>query len=99
MKRAQNKVRRILTVIETLAPLRMPFTIQDAIQLLEMKTGHKFDYCERTIMRDLELLISMNMASLYKRGSCKQEALYKMNLREETLAYFAAAKAKSDPIK
>ena len=47
MKRAQNKVRRILLLIDALAQLCMPFTIQDAIHQFEEKSGSKLDYWSR----------------------------------------------------
>lgn len=85
MKRAQNKVRRVLTLIEVLAPLRMPFTIQEATQLLEEKSGSYVKVCERTIRRDLELLKSMNFLYVHRKGSLRIPMQYKMKLVTKTV--------------
>lgn len=93
--RAQNKVRRILMLIDVLAPLRMPFTIQDAMDCLAERSGSSVDVCKKTIQRDLELLESMNFAYVHrapKRGS-KLPGQYKMNLRMTTNVETAALKA------
>lgn len=92
--RAQDKVRRILTLIDVLAPLRLPFTLQDAKHHLEEKSGDRIKVCDRTIQRDLELLVSMNFAEVHretKKGS-KDPALYKMNLRMISNVELAAIK-------
>lgn len=91
MKRAQNKVRRILMLIDALAPLRMPFTMQDAIDRLAERTGSKVQVCNRTIRRDFELLISMNFIYIYKKGTpasrfaACEPALYRMNLTASSI--------------
>ena len=85
MKRAQNKVRRVLTLIDALAPLRMPFTIQEATQLLEEKSGSYIKVCERTIRRDLELLESMNFVYVYRKGTIGLPMQYKMELITKTV--------------
>jgi len=102
MKRAQNKVRRILLLIDALAQLRMPFTIQDAIHQFEEKSGSKLDVCDRTIKRDFELLVSMNFVYVYRKGepgrggSAGIVTQYKMNLTMTDNSQLAAAKAKGD---
>lgn len=97
--RAQDKVRRILTLIDALAPLRLPFTIQDAKHHLKEKSGDRIKVCDRTIKRDLELLVSMNFAEVHretKKGS-KDPALYKMNLRMTSNVELAAIKETAKP--
>lgn len=96
MKRAQNKVRRLLMLIDALAQLRMPFTIDDAKYHLEQRSGSSIDVCTRTIQRDIELLESMNFVYVHrkaKRGD-KVPTKYKMNLRTTTSAEMAAKKSK-----
>lgn len=85
-ERSQKKLRRILTLIEVVAPLRMPFTIQDAIYLMESKAGG-IGVCNRTIKRDIELLIAMNYIYVHRKGSFGENILahnptqYKSNMR------------------
>ena len=96
MKRAQNKVRRILMLIDALSQLRMPFTVQDARHHLAERSGSDVDVCERTIQRDMELLESMNFVYVHrkaKRGD-KVPTKYKMNLRMTASAEMAAKKSK-----
>ena len=95
MKRAQNKVRRILMLIDALSHLRMPFTINDAHFLVEQRDS-SIDVCTRTIQRDMELLESMNFVYVHrkaKRGD-KVPTKYKMNLRMTASAEMAAKKSK-----
>lgn len=101
MKRAQNKVRRILMLIDALSHLRMPFTINDAHFLVEQRDS-SIDVCTRTIQRDMELLVSMDFAEVYRkgepgnRGSAGIVTQYKMNLTMTANSQLAAAKAKVD---
>ena len=103
MKRTHNQLRRILLLIDVLSNLRMPFTIQEAINLFEEKHGSKVQVCERTIYRDLKLLVDMNYACVYRKhkplGRGTEAgflpAQYKMNLSAANLQR-AAAKASSD---
>ncbi len=85
MKRAQNKVRRILMLIDVLAPLRMPFSIQEATQLLAERAGSDVKVCERTIRRDLELLESMNFAYIYRKATIGLPMQFKMKLITKTV--------------
>lgn len=103
MKRTHSQLRRILMLIDVLSNLRMPFTLQEAIALFEDKHGSKVQVCERTILRDLQLLVDMNYACVYRkhkpigRGTEAGYLLtqYKMNLSATNLQR-AAAKAASD---
>ena len=92
LMRAQEKVRRILQLIDVLAPLRLPFTIQEAKHRLAEKSLERIKVCDRTIKRDLDLLVSMNFAYFYRepRLGSKLPALYKMNLRMTTHVELAA---------
>lgn len=99
MKRAQNKVRRILMLIDALSHLRMPFTINDAHFLVERRDS-SIDVCTRTIQRDMELLVSMDFAEVYRKGESGRGGSagiitqYKMNLRMTASAEMAAKKSK-----
>jgi len=100
MNRPQNKTRRILLLIDALAPLRSPFTAVEARLRLEERVGSSIDVCERTIRRDLDLLVSMGLAEVHRkhvpvgRGSDAgyMPTLYRMNLRMTTHAEMAAIK-------
>lgn len=85
MKRAQNKVRRILMLIDVLAPLRTPFTLQEATHMLAERSGSQVTVCERTIRRDLELLVSMNFAYIHRKGSLGLPMQFKMELITKTV--------------
>lgn len=84
--RARNKILRILMLIDALAHLRMPFTLQDAKFELEERSGSQFRACDRTLERDLKVLIDMNLAYVHRQGirGCHGAGavptLYKMNL-------------------
>ena len=86
MKRAQEKTLRVLMLIDALAHLRMPFTLLDAKLKLEERSGSRFRACDRTLERDMELLIAMNLAYVHRQGirGCHGAGavptLYKMNL-------------------
>ena len=101
MKRAQNKVRRILMLIDALSHLRMPFTINDAHFLVERRDS-SIDVCTRTIQRDMELLVSMDFAEVYRKGesgrggSAGIVTQYKMNLRTTTSAEMATSKLEAN---
>lgn len=103
MKRTHNQLRRILLLIDVLSNLRMPFTLQEAISLFEEKHGSKMKACDRTILRDLQLLVDMNYACVYRKykplGRGTEAGFlptqYKMNLSASNLQR-AAAKAGSD---
>lgn len=88
-------------LIDALAPLRMPFNINDAIHLLAEKSGSHVDVCERTIRRDLELLVDMNFAHVHRepirgtRGAGKVITKYKMDLVAIANIQRAARKAAS----
>lgn len=98
MERAQNKIRRVLMLIDALAPLRMPFTLEQATRLLAERIGSKVNVCERTIRRDFELLISMDFIYVHKRGKAgtrgagSTPAQYRMNLRANPIAELIAKK-------
>lgn len=84
LERAQNKIRRVLQLLDTLAHLRTTFTIREAIQLLEDKTGTIFNVHEKTIQRDLDLLESLNLIYIHQKaevGSHKasSQAKYKVD--------------------
>lgn len=72
----------------------MPFTTQEAKYHLEEKSNGQINVCDRTVQRDLELLVSMNFAEVHRetwKGS-KDPALYKMNLRMTSNVELAAIK-------
>lgn len=91
-ERAQNKVRRILMLIDALASLRMPFTLQEATYRLAERTNSTVDVCPKTIRRDMELLVSMEFAYVYRKAVSGTgiPTQYRMNLRSATLADVAA---------
>lgn len=97
MKRAQNKVRRILMLIDALAPLRMPFTLQDAMHRLAERSGSKVKVTDRTIRRDMELLISMDFAYVHRKGTIGLPQQFKMNLKMTSAAETAAIKHSEQP--
>lgn len=96
MKRAQNKVRRILTLLSALSQLRMPFTIQEAEQLLKERDEISANVCTRTIQRDMELLVSMEFAKVHRKGqpgkggSSGIVTQYKMTLQTVGSASYSA---------
>ena len=98
MRRTQKHLRRVLTLIDALSVKRLPFTVQDAIHFLEEKSGSRAKVCERTIQRDLELLVSLNLAHVHRkgvkgsRGAGRSPTLYKMDLRMNNVQ-LAAKKA------
>lgn len=91
MKRAnirpQNTLRRILTLIEALSSKRMPFTLQEAVHLLEEKSGSRVNVSMRTVERDMKLLVAANVAHVYRkgvmgsRGAGSSPTQYKMDMR------------------
>jgi hypothetical protein len=82
-------------LIDVLAPLRTPFTLQEATHMLAERSGSQVTVCERTIRRDLELLVSMNFAYIHRKGTLGTRnagsvpTLYKMELRVNTIAEVA----------
>jgi hypothetical protein len=73
-------------LIDALSNLRMPFNLRDAKRYLEERSGSSVDVCNRTIRRDLELLLSMGFIEVYRKGETGRDGsagivtLYKMNL-------------------
>ncbi len=92
MKRSQNKVRRVLLLIDAMAPLRLPFTVKDAMRHLKDRTNGDINVCEKTIERDIYLLVSMNFAYVVREGGGGKPFQYKMNLRLTANAERAAIK-------
>ena len=80
MKRAQNKVRRVLMLIDALAYRRLPVTIQDAVDALKERSGSNDNGCYRTIQRDIELLVSMDFVYVHRKGKRGSHTKFKMNL-------------------
>jgi predicted DNA-binding transcriptional regulator YafY len=94
-QRAQNKTRRVLILIDTLAPLRMPFTAADAARRLEDRNEPPVH--ERTIIRDLELFVLLGLAVIVDHGGgsngyARFPRTYRMNLRLTERAEIAAIK-------
>lgn len=58
-KRMQLKLRRILLLIDTLAPIRQWIPIKEVHARLTAREG--CDYCVRTVRRDLSLLKDMGL--------------------------------------
>jgi hypothetical protein len=54
-----TRVVRVLLIAELLAPLRRGATIQELCADVSDSLGHR--YCERTIMRDVDLLESLGI--------------------------------------
>lgn len=84
MKRAQNKTLRTLQLLDSIAHLRMPFTVQDATHLLEEKYRSQVNVCERTIARDLDLLVELNCLYIEQEskiigGNGRSPAQYKID--------------------
>ena len=81
--RMQEKLRRILRIIDIMAQQRMPKSVEDIWHLVEGEC------CLRTIRRDVGLLVSMNIMveagkriprrSLALRGQTESELLYSIN--------------------
>ena len=96
--RAKNKTLRVLMLIDALAQLRLPFTIQDARHRLEERSGSKCTLHDRTIKRDMDMLIMLNFAYVHKKGLNGKGGYptqYKMNLILTTNTQRAAQKAVS----
>lgn len=85
MKRKHNQLLRLLTIIDTIAPLRMPFSMHNLIDRLEQKPSLHIPVCERTIRRDIDLLLSIEVIYIYRQAvkhtptSHGQPILYKTN--------------------
>lgn len=84
MKRAQNKTLRVLQLLDSIAHLRMPFTVQEATHLLEEKYRSQVNVCERTIARDLDLLANLNCIYIHQEtkmiaGNGSSPAKYKID--------------------
>jgi predicted DNA-binding transcriptional regulator YafY len=92
--RARTQLRRLLILIDILAPLRLPFTLADAMQRFEDRGETKVS--KRTLHRDLELLVSMNLAEVWRKHRYNNrfgtENEYRLNLRNTERAELAAIK-------
>jgi predicted DNA-binding transcriptional regulator YafY len=60
MERAQNKIRRILLLVDSLAPWRRAMTLSE-IHTMMIDRLADVTVCDRTLRRDLELLESLGM--------------------------------------
>jgi Fe2+ or Zn2+ uptake regulation protein len=91
-KRRHSIYRRILILIDTLAPLRRGISAEDLCETINEITGET--YCTRTIYRDLVALHEMgvvlkDMKRIHKLG--QKTAFWKLNLeRSEKLQTVAA---------
>jgi predicted DNA-binding transcriptional regulator YafY len=85
-------------LIDALAPQRTPFTLQEATRMLAERSGSHVAVCERTIRRDLELLVSMGFTYIHRKGTTgtrnagSTPTLYKMEIRVTTIAGIASKK-------
>ena len=99
MERAQNKTLRVLMLIDALAHTRLPFTIQEARHKLEERSGSYCRVHDRTLQRDMDLLVSLNFAYVYRKGIRGTHGIgsvptqYQMNLVMTSNVQRAAAKA------
>lgn len=66
--RMQEKTRRVLQLIDALAPMRTPQTLADIRCLILDRTG--IEWHERTVLRDLQLLEELGFAVRTRQGEC-----------------------------
>lgn len=84
--RPQRQIRRVLLLVDTLAPYRYWHTIPEIADAIRDRGGEKVS--ERTINRDLRLLESLGLAE--SRGSGQPS--WRLNLRESESVQAAALK-------
>lgn len=77
-KRMQLKLRRILLLIDTMAPIRQWLTIKEVHTKLTAREG--CDYCQRTVRRDLSLLKSMGLMDCRLGSPPQGNRLYQTEL-------------------
>jgi hypothetical protein len=64
-QRAQNKTRRILLLVDCLAPCRRAMTLAE-IHTMMIDRLADVTVCDRTLRRDLELLESLHMVHIHR---------------------------------
>lgn len=91
--RRLNQLRRILALIDTMAPMRRFRSIEDIAHILRDRMGESF--CDRTVRRDMDLLVEMGLAECefvtVPRGG-PLASTYRLNLRQSEVLQTAAIK-------
>ncbi len=91
--RAMNQMRRLLALVDVLAPMRrfqMPEVIAQMLRERLME-----DFCDRTVTRDLALLAELGLVEtdrLPSRSSTFFRTAYRLNLRSSESLQAAAIK-------
>lgn len=92
--RTQNQLRRLLVLVDVMAPMRRFKSVDDVQSMIEPKG---FKVCKRTVQRDLDLLASLGFIE-----SCRMQCAsvrggtfptgYRLNLRTTEGLQVAALK-------
>jgi predicted DNA-binding transcriptional regulator YafY len=98
LARRMRQVRRVLELIDSLAPLRCHRTTAEIAEIMRERLGESF--CNRTIYRDLRLLVDMGLAEinyLPPTSGSFDRAAFRLNLRPSESLQMAAIKAEEVP--
>jgi hypothetical protein len=93
LARRMKQVRRVLELIDLMAPLRCYRATGEIAETLRNRLGESF--CDRTVYRDLRLLVDMGLAEvsyLPSAGRGVDGPAFRLNLRASESLQLAAIK-------